>query len=116
MIERPPFCQDPRCQPVTYSPDAVGARATEYGPSAFCVGLLPEPVVRQEGDVEHVNDGHFCFRSPRGVAMFEVNKTDMDLFARLALRSIVAREPDARFNWRWYTGRASDSNQDSESA
>lgn len=101
---RPAWCQDPSCTPDANTP---GVQIGGPGDSAFCCGQVPDDIITERHGVTHRNDGHFCFRSPvRGVVMLEINQRDLENVARLALRGIVAREPEYDFNWRWFTGKA----------
>jgi hypothetical protein len=102
-MDRPSWCQDPTCQPI--SPD-VGARSNDPAISGFCTGCLPEPIVTERHGFRHVNNCHFCFRSAiRGVVMLEVNNTDLEIISRTAIRGLVHLDPERDFNWRWFTGR-----------
>lgn len=106
MPTRPPWCQDRQCVPDANTPSCQPPLSEQHGHSGFCVGRVTTPLITTRGDVEHVNDGHFCFRSPvRGVVMLEINEDDLDLVARITMHSLAAREPNRKFNLRWYTGR-----------
>ncbi|MGH2355792.1 MAG: hypothetical protein ACRDJN_29640, partial [Chloroflexota bacterium] len=97
---RPRWCPDPTCRPLSTTP---GCHTEQLGISGFCVGRCSERVTERHG-VRHVNDAHLCFASPvRGVTMLELNQTDFDLLARLALHALVDYEPERPFNSRWYT-------------
>lgn len=102
LEKRPWWCQDPTCTPDAMTPNAA---SDNPGHSGWCCGRVPAPLETVRHGERHVNDGHFCFRSPvRGVVMLEINEPDLDLIARVALRSLVKRGAQG-FNWRWYTGR-----------
>lgn len=106
MAERPWWCQDPTCQPdANHLPRGEPREA--YG--GFCVGRVPEPIEITRHGYAHVNDGHFCVRTPvRGVVMLEVCEGDLEIIARDALRGLVARDPDREFYWPWFTHRGRD--------
>jgi hypothetical protein len=105
MVQRPWWCQDPTCSPVSNTPNVEDA--DRYDLSGFCSGLLPGPRTLQRHGYQHTNDMHLCFRSAlRGVVMLEVNATDMENVARVAMRALVAEAPERPINLRWFTGRA----------
>lgn len=98
MNARPEWCQDPTC-----TPDARTQDKREGG-SGFCCGRTDELMVSERRGIRHENDGHFCVKSSRGVVMLEVNAEDLQVIARNALRGLVARDPEASFSSRWFTG------------
>lgn len=99
-MKRPDWCLDFTCEPHAKSPE------TPPGGSQFCCGGTDVMMTERQG-VEHVNDGHFCVKSPRGITMLEINANDLRLFVRLAGRSLVERDPTELFNPMWYLGRGS---------
>lgn len=104
---KPWWCQDPTCRPVTNTPGCH--RPDAPGQSGFCAGRMAAPVETIRHGERHLNDGHFCFRSPvRGVVMLEINAADCDNIARCALRLAVEYEPERPINLRWYTAREMD--------
>lgn len=96
---RPDWCLDPTCTPQSMSQDR------REGGSGFCCGQTAEPMVTERRGIRHENDGHFCIKSPRGIVMLEINNEDLQVIARHALRSMLARDPKAAFPPSWYTGR-----------
>ena len=99
MNDRPGWCLDASCTPAEANIDR------RDGGSAFCCGTTAEVMITERGEVRHENDGHFCVKSPRGIVMLEINEMDLHIIARLAMRSLVERNPGTGFNSSWYTGR-----------
>lgn len=102
---RPEWCQDPSCTPDARTQDK------RPGGSGFCCGRTAAPMIVERQGIRHENDGHFCVKSPRGVAMFEVVAADLDVIARVALRGLVARGARS-FSARWFTGLPRWANED----
>jgi hypothetical protein len=99
---RPSWCQDSTCTP-DVKHDMIATHGE--GSTGWCCGRTAETMVTVRQGVEHVNDGHFCIRSPRGVVMLEIQEADLEIMGRLAFRGMVARHPNRQFNGFWFTGR-----------
>lgn len=98
---RPEWCLDKSCEPDECSP------AGGEGGSQFCCGRTTGVMVTERQGVIHENDGHFCSKTPRGIVMLEINRGDLELFARLCFRSLLKRCPARGFNPHWFTGKDS---------
>ncbi len=96
---RPEWCLDPTCTPDARTQDK------RDGGSGFCCGRTAEPMVTNRQGISHENDGHFCVKSSRGITMLEICSEDLQVMARNALRSLVARSPEVTFSSRWFIGR-----------
>jgi hypothetical protein len=106
--ERPWWCQDSSCQPdANHLP--VDSSLPRDALGGWCTGRVPEPVTYERHGYHHVNDGHFCIRTPaRGVVMLEIREGDLEIMARVILRGLVERAPERKFYWPWFTHRSED--------